>query len=297
MCRPGHGYYHDTEPRKVLNKIMSVTRQVRDCPPSVTDIQYEMENWPYVTLEKSVSTFTNEITLAHVAGCTGVANNILYERGKVNYAEYEGFLNSIAQNKRLWAEVNRFNTLPLRGFYTLDSRFIHAKRNTDDISWFEKHPGAYDIQRAVPLAEAGIPLTTYPEHAQVHILTGRIPEAYSDEELKKMLSGAVFVDGEASLVLWERGLGELIGAKQGDKVLFGTEVFTDHPFNGRFAGDGRRAQGWSGSRYLEVKDDKVEVLSDFYTMTQEYVAPCVTKFENELTDDLGWGNAGYHGSP
>jgi len=112
-----------------------------------------------------------------------------------------------------------------------------------------------------------------------------------------MLSGAVFVDGEASLVLWERGLGELIGAKQGDKVLFGTEVFTDHPFNGRFAGDGRRAQGWSGSRYLEVKDDKVEVLSDFYTMTQEYVAPCVTKFENELTDDLGWGNAGYHGSP
>ena len=281
MCRPGHGFYHDDQPRLILKKIMSVSRQVRDCPPSVTDIQYELENWPYVTTQKSVKTFVNEITLAHLAGCTGVACNIFYERGNVNYNEYDPFLNAVAENKALWEIINQYNKLPLTGFYPLDSRYIHAKRNVDATSWFDDNK-AYDIQKAVPFSESGIPLTTSPQYANVYLLTGKTAEAYSEKELREMLSKAVWIDAEALDVLWEKGLGHLTGVKRSKNWFFGTELFTGHTFNGKYANDGRRAQGWAGSHYLEVKNQDVEVLSDFYTMQQEKKGPCFTIFENEL---------------
>ncbi len=281
MCRPGHGFYHDDQPRAVLKKIMSVSRQVRDCPPSVTDIQYELENWPYVTTQKSVKTFVNEITLAHVAGCTGVACNIFYERGNVHYKEYDPFLNAVAKNRKLWEIINHYNKLPLTGFYPLDSRYIHAKRNVDETSWFDDD-NAYDIQKAVPFSEAGIPLTTSPQQAKVYLFTGKTAEAYSKEELKEMLSKSVWLDTEALGVLWNKGLGHLTGVKRSENWFFGVEYFTEHSFNGKYTGDGRRAQGWAGSHYLEIKNPDVEVLSDFYTMQQIKKGPCFTIFENKL---------------
>lgn len=58
--RPAHGYYHDDRPRAILDKTMDVGRQVRDYPPRVQWSQYELENWPYAPLEKSVATVINE---------------------------------------------------------------------------------------------------------------------------------------------------------------------------------------------------------------------------------------------
>jgi len=53
--RPGHGFYRDDEPWAMLDKTFEVARQVREYPDGILG-QYELENWRYVTLDKSVPT-------------------------------------------------------------------------------------------------------------------------------------------------------------------------------------------------------------------------------------------------
>jgi len=77
--RPGQGFYNDDEPRALIDKAMEVGRQVHDYPESVSRAQYELENWPYVTLDKSPRTVANEGTAALAMGCNGLLLNTLYE--------------------------------------------------------------------------------------------------------------------------------------------------------------------------------------------------------------------------
>jgi hypothetical protein len=75
--RPGHGYYTDELPRALLNKSFDVGREVRDYPSEVKTVEYELENYPYITLDKAVRTVLNECTAALIMGCNGIAFNAL----------------------------------------------------------------------------------------------------------------------------------------------------------------------------------------------------------------------------
>jgi len=75
--RPGGGFYNDDNPLALLGKCHSVGRQNAFVPATVTDIQYEHENYPYLVLNKSRAVYTAEITGAIAAGCTGVLLNTL----------------------------------------------------------------------------------------------------------------------------------------------------------------------------------------------------------------------------
>jgi len=238
--RPGHGYYSDQTPRALLNKALDVGRQVRDYPPEAQgDIQYELENYPYITLDKAARTVLNECAAALAMGCNGIAFNALRPGAP---DDYEPLMKAIEGERPVWeALLEGAQGLPLVGLWPADHRELMARREVDERGWFWEG-GPYDMQRPNALAEMGIPLTTDPRTSCGVVIAGRVAEAFDDGELRDMLSRGVWMDGEALNVLWARGLGQLAGVRPGEPLPGGVaEKLTAHPLNGDGAGDLRDA--------------------------------------------------------
>ena len=213
MGRPGHGFYRDDQPRQITGKIFDVARQVRDYPHQVKRIEYELENWPYITLNKSTSTVINESIMSIMAGGNGIAYNIFYERENNNLKEYDPLLMEIAVQRPVWEEVTKLTReLQLNGFWPMDNPDLMVNRKVDNRGWFYEG-SEYNIQAPNELAEVGIPFSNSYQNSCGVLMSGRIAESFSDEDLKEMLSGAVYLDTAALGVLWERGLGEFTGVK------------------------------------------------------------------------------------
>jgi hypothetical protein len=238
--RPGHGYYTDEAPRtQMLDKSFDVGRQVRDYPPQADIIQYELEDYPHIPLDKAARTVINECTAALMMGCTGIAFT-LFPFTEVSFEDYDRVLGAVGSERPAWEALLEGRTsLPLVGFWPADNRMLMANRQVDATGWFWEH-GVYEIQQPNETAEMGLPLTTDPKSACGVLLAGKVAEAFATEELRGFLAKGVLMDGFALGVLWARGLGELTGVKPGERIPAGiTERLTNHPLNGRYAGDRR----------------------------------------------------------
>jgi len=236
--RPGHGYYTDEAARTLLlNKSLDVGRQVRDYPPEVDIVQYELEDYPHIPLEKAARTVLNECTAALMMGCNGIAFT-LFPFTEVSFEDYDRVLGAVSAERPAWeALLKGMPAIPV-GFWPADNRLLMARRQVDQTGWFWEH-GVYDIQQPNETIEMGLPLTTDPRAACGVLLAGKVAEAFTTGELRAFLSKSVLMDGFALRVLWARGLGELTGVKPGEGILTGTERLTNHPLNGRYAGDRR----------------------------------------------------------
>jgi hypothetical protein len=282
--RPGHGFYTDDEPRKIINKALDVARQVRDYPSGITTIAYELENAPYITLDKSVRTMINECTLVLMMGCNGFALNVL-NRYEGTLEDFHPHMRAITEERSRWKIlVDSSAGLPLTGFWPADHPMLMANRVVDERGWFFEG-GAYNIQAPNQLFEMGIPFAADSRHAQGTILAGKVAEAFTTEGLRDLLSKGVMLDVFALDVLWERGLGELTGVKPGGDVLVPvTERFTDHPLNGPYAGFVREAYARPGERpgtLIPISAGVID-LSHLVRHDGTDLGSCLTLYTNEL---------------
>jgi hypothetical protein len=280
--RPGHGYYTDAEPRTILGKAMDVGRQIRDYPAAVRTIQYELENYPYILLDKSASTLVNECTLALMMGCTGLAFNAL-RQWEGNLEDYAPLLKSIVAEKPVWKQLRKAaHGLSLAGFWPADTPMLMARRNVGPEGWFVEG-GLYDLQRPNQLAEMGVPFSPDRHNACGVILAGKTAEAFSDDDLRTMLAGGVLLDAEALDVLWRRGLGELTGVKLGPQASQGVcERLTDHPLNGRDRGDVRDTLAGPGTHSLTLVAPEAGSLATLVSGDGADCGCCFSVFANGL---------------
>ncbi|MFP4293258.1 MAG: hypothetical protein ACLFQ0_16600 [Cyclobacteriaceae bacterium] len=279
-ARPGHGYYNESKPRELIKKLLDVGRQVKNYPAITTDIQYELENWTYATLNKSVQTEMNECLLSLMMGCTGIAFNAIYAN---EWEEKVRMLKEISQQKKLWEKVNKLKSdLPLSGFWPMEYHERLTKHKTNGQGWLHDND-AYHVHTVNELTEVGIPFSNSYEDSCGVLMSGRIAEASTREELQDILSGAVYLDTAALELLWERGLGALTGVKPVTESVVAVEVFAEHPINHGMEGAMRRAYGWAQGSWLNPLNDQVQVVSELRHMSsQERMGPCLTLYENEL---------------
>jgi hypothetical protein len=240
--RPGHGYYTDQAPRRqLLDKAFDMGRQVRDYPPDVRIIQYELEDYPHIPLDKATRTVLNECTTALMMGCNGIAFT-LFPFTEVMFGDYARVLAAVGSERPGWeALLESIVGLPLAGFWPADHRLLMANREVDATGWFWEQ-AAYGIQKPNETAEMGLPLTTDLNAACGILLAGRVAESFTVEELRGFLRKGVLMDRLALSVLWARGLGELTGVKPGEQFAGGiTERLTNHELNGPYGSDRRDA--------------------------------------------------------
>lgn len=286
--RPGGGFYNDDCPKQMILKAFEVGRQRHGLPDAVTDRQYELENFPYHTLRKSSRSVTNECTLALASGMNGIAFNAL-GGGEGALDDYLPLLARIGEHRQLWeALVSHAADLPTAGLWAAWHPRLMARRTVRrGEDWFAAG-GSYNTTVACVLAEIGLPMATDAPGEAV-VLSGRVAEGFSDEELREFLAGGVLMDTAALDVLTERGLANLTGVRIGRRIDNGVmERYTNDPLNGPHAGELRdcRIEFWGDARgqadVLEPLTDGVRFLANLETYFNEQYGPCLSAYENDL---------------
>lgn len=284
-ARPGGGMYTDYTPHEMSAKIFDIGRQCEIYPPQVSNIQYEVENFPCQALDKSPRTVLNESLLALGAGCNGVAFSA-FRYIPHPLADYHPLFQALLKERPLWDTfVAQAEGLPLRGYWPVWSSELMAKRQVDNGNWFW-NSDEYNIDAPLPLTDIGLPFTLNADSACGSVLSGKLIEVLRDEQLQQILSGGVLMDVAALHSLWDRGFGELTGVKPGRHYSNGVrELFSDHPLNGIFAGDGRSvsmAYYPSVAHELLPIAEGVETLSTLLRFDEVAAGACVTAYQNEL---------------
>ncbi len=235
--RPGGGFYTDERPLEALAKAHSVGRQTGLLPDTVTDVQYEHENFPYQRLKKSVRLFTAEIAAALGAGCTGAALNILSAVSTPLTEEYRPLFSAVDARKDFFdVAVTTFGRSACEGVWAAFTHDHYAALQADG-DWGRGALWGSGLGCANELAEIGLPLAYTAAGARVAAFSGDMVFDFDRAAWLKLLAGGVLLDVPALLRLHELGLGEYTGfAPAGEQMPDTIELFSDDPLNGRFAG-------------------------------------------------------------
>jgi hypothetical protein len=249
--RPGSGFFTDDRPTELLAKAHSAGRQASLIPATTTDIQWELENFPYQVLKKSCTMLLAEITAAIGAGCTGTALNIMGIAADP-FDEFRPYFDAVARTGPFFNSlVTAFGRSPCEGIWPAFSRNHLAALDADG-QWPNWSWGG-DLSAANELFELGLPPAYSPQKAAVTLLLGDAVLEWSLPELTRMLTGGVIMDGPALKRLEQLGLGDLAGfTVSGTKERDTLERFTADPLNGVHAGWHRdcRPSFWQQNAYL-----------------------------------------------
>ncbi len=236
MCRPGGGFYSDRTPLESLAKANWTGRQVSFLPESVTDIQYEHENFPYQVLKKSTTMFLDEMGMAIAVGCTGVMFSLDFMSDNP-FDEYHPYLETQYASRKFFDKAAAtFGRRKNLGFWTGFTRDQAAAMNPRE-DWFKSYLYNADFLKFNELTETGLPMAYTPEGAALTILSSASVLSLPRLALMKALSSGVMIDGSALVELEAMGLGEHTGFKvRGTQELNTMEWLTHDPLNGRFGG-------------------------------------------------------------
>ena len=285
-ARPGGSIYSDEIPIWMYDMALGCGWQRASLPPVVTDLQYELENFPYQRLKKSATALVDQCTLALAFGLNGVAFNMLA-------LEYEDFLpqmERIPAARPVWERwVAHADGLPTAGLWPAWSSLLMARRSVRaGESWLGWPKPSHDIKLPKVLGEIGLPLAGDRPGCGV-VLCGRVAEAFADDELTGMLSGGVLMDSTALAVLEARGLGRLTGVRLAKRLDNGMmERFSADPLNGSSAGQLRdaRIEFWGDATGMaDVLEPVASGVRTLATLEDYFYRPqgtCMTAFENEL---------------
>jgi len=292
MGRPGEGTYDDKTPLSVCTKAISCARQASEYPDSVTDVQYEIENFPnYSPLQKSVRFNVCEITLALAQGINGILANTFYPCGAMNGLELGPLYDTIARLRPSWDKAELYSRgMHNVGFYTAISH-MHDRRRPlhNGESFFHTYDESprHNVMQTYTLGHIGLPLSVDPLHAYGAVFTGDLVDGFTDDELLCFLKRSVIADADALRAFQRRGLGTYLGVNCSDKVYTDSieEVLTDHPVNAGYVGvvrDIHPAFYGGSATILEPLSDQVQVISTLNDMHGKYLGAVGTLYENKL---------------
>lgn len=286
--RPGHDCYSDRQPDKLMWKALEVGRQVLEYPETVTDILWEEDSHPQGQLIKSFKTRQNEISLALMMGCNGVAFNHAAMNGDID-KRLGREVDALHLLRPRWEKFLAFSMgLPLKGMWPHHDWFMTAKAKKE-YAWLKENPfgegpkADCDISLPGLLGPFGIALTTQRQNASATLLSGKTITAFTEEELKEVFSGNVYMDADALAALEEMGYAHWAGVKINPLNLPNKPcVMTNNPFNGPFGEEGYRGTHGIVTHTLLPLSDKVEWLGYRPTVFDEGDLLYISKYQNSL---------------
>ena len=270
-----------------MRKSHEIGRQSAALPPWVENIQSEIENFPYQPLRKSAHITVTEAA-AHIgAGCTGAAFNVLpFSADELD--DFAPMLQSIHTTRPfLDLLVRTIGREPLAGVCAGWNRDAMITGNLHEGRWLDSDHGDFSATYPAELYEIGIPPAYSMEAADVVMLKGDAVYAFSEEELKNILAGAVYMDGKCLANLRDIGMSGFTGFESGDTFDRDCiELFTPHRLNGEIKGRQRdvRQSFWREQAVEIIPHAKnAEILSSMVDYEGSQVAPaCMGLFENSL---------------
>jgi hypothetical protein len=281
MWRPGGGYYSDIHTNELAGKSHDIGRQVSLLPSTLKSIQSEIECFPYQRLKKAESIIILEACSHIAAGCTGAAFNVLSMYDEP-LDEFEPLIASLKKERPFFDLLaSQFGRSPVSGAAVFWNKESYATGNISGGNWLSSGNPLADYD----LFNIGIPVSYSAKSGKVIILGKDNVYAMSESEIRKMLSGGVYMDAEALEQLNRMGFGkltgfEVTGSADHDRI----EKFSSDPLNGDFAArerDNRQSFWPSTACELRKTDPAARVISSLVDYTDGEVASCTSGvFEN-----------------
>ena len=232
--RPG-GHAH--EPARLIHGAYNLGRTVGYIPESETDIQSEIENFPYQFLQKPVRSTVLQVA-AHIAGgATGSLLNILTMFDEP-LDEYEPLIRALAEARPFYDRMARaLGRHRPKGFFGGWNRHSMIEDNLLAGRWTEAGFGKLFRTGVKELLEIGMPPAFRLEDAALTLLSEDCVLSFPKADLERILSGGVYLDGKALIRLNDMGFSALTGfSVDGWAEKDCAELLTDDPLNGGFAG-------------------------------------------------------------
>ncbi len=245
---------------------------------------HEIDTYPHTRFYNAASYMGTVMGIVSSYGYDGAifqTQQILDDAG-----EETAYGNMYAEGKVCFNTVNRIaKQCHLKGVeidYDPFWNTVVESKSTKDPLWVEC------------ISRFGIPYVT--TQANVAFWDDRQAKYAEHDVIMEYLSKGLFLDADAAKVLCERGYGKYLGVEVGDSVLVGSKLGYDlgarEVIRDSFARESVGRHMPSPHMYspsgngvqlrLTVTDDACEVISDLYTFQREYVAPVMTRFENEF---------------
>ena len=217
--RPGGGAYSDHNPYAIINKGFNFSRQISDQPgyDVLGRICAEIETCPSVFCCKTPQGLRLESLLYLSLGCDSLS--FFLSRIPGESPEWYGreLLAPLAADAPCLRDYARYNLGTMPGGVGMPEK-----------EWWPEKNG-------LPLI--GVPAGGHSPFALGQIITGEVAQNASEEELARLLSGDIIIDGKAAFALQKRGLSALIGGMTVERLEGNArEHCTDDPMNHGFAG-------------------------------------------------------------
>lgn len=305
FARPGEGTYDDKTPVNLITKAISCARQAAEYPASVTDVQYEVEDFPnYSLLQKSTRFNLGECTLAIAQGMNAVLLNTLSPDPVMTGLDLDPMYAAMAAARIEWDKMEAFaKGMHGIGFYpAISTKYDQRRPLHNGESFFVTYDEApkHNVLQTYSLSHIGIPLTVEPQNSYGAVFTGNLADGFTDEELLGFLKTSVILDSDSVRAFQRQGLAKYIGVTCDDREYTDsiTEVFTDHPVNEGLVGfsrDVHPAFFGSGAAILNPIDENVQVIGNLCGLHGENLGITAALFENELGGRVCiLGYAAYH---
>ncbi|MCL2751487.1 MAG: hypothetical protein FWE62_01885 [Firmicutes bacterium] len=275
--RPGGGFYWDDNLSEMLAKADTVGRQVAYLPDSVVSVQSEIENCPCQPPQKSPKTTALEAALYIAKGCNATAFNILPSFKSDSFKHFEPHFKAILRYTPFYGLlIDTLKNAKLCGIHS--GWHPHNQAIVGNPEWLKHYTnGEIYSKHAAEIFSLGFSETYRPENAAVRILSGNAPLLLSEQEIKKTLSGGVYLDAGAVRALTEMGYGQYVGFSTGEENVLGAmEKYLPHQINEGIVGQIRyvpRLIVWGDSRAL-VPSAGATALAEVADIRGRRLAPC-----------------------
>jgi len=182
--RPGGGSWDGNQPHVFFNKMVNCAYQIWESGP-VQDIQYESENIPHLE-SKPLKLHLTELTASLMSGCNGLAIDGLRP---TEMESCKWLLDMLKKNRSFLERLtDRIEGWPLAGGWQAYRK--DAVLNSKSKDWFDGIMG-WCFANERKFFEAGFSFTSNPKNADYTVLSDAMVDAFSEEELPSMFSGAV----------------------------------------------------------------------------------------------------------
>ena len=269
VLRLNNGYYTPGGTRYYSYVSFRAARHTSRLKGKVDIVMAETDTCPQNRYSTSAQSLHTHFICSLLEGCNGAKQWLTRSPYEPNSGK--AYRKILAEHRGLYEELAKiYPTLKWRGFNT------YITSNCDSYIPDEHNDGFTTHF----LDQMGLPLSFSTEVTGINCFAGKVTSTYSDEELKKILSGNVVLDCVSAKILIDRGYGKYLGVdvRKWTGKMPKEEIIFDIP--------GKTTGVQQDGNELVITNDKTEVLTKVMNVTTglepEYLYPGSTKFKNEL---------------
>jgi len=290
--RLGHGYYHDHAPRELLVKSFGIARQVERASGAVEQVCPEVENFVHAAMGKSPRGTAIESALHLAMGCNSLSYALCTDLHHEGPEWLSLFFDKFREWRPLWELIVSYNKDTALGGLDIVLGRQQAGRpvNAEGDPW---NSFIMNFGEPIQLSAIGLPLCPDSSLASAAIITSEAASGLTSEELRRLFSGGVLLDGPALEVLQKRDLGFDLGVSAEKVETAVYERLSGDELN-KASKDARWCSYQGDFHSLSFNGCSHRILGSAFSINDDVPLGCVTALvENSLGGRMGI--LGYNG--